>query len=305
MPNTYIDTFDYVRAPNGLEYQSLLGNAARFTSTQPAASTSLTVPATGANSVTVALGYFDRVVILDGSSTEVVQVGPAGATVGATSIPLIAGTQFSHGAGVAWCSDGIYGSLADAIIDASEWLEHLCYQSLLQTTYINELLSMPTMRAAIDTDGQLTFRPRHWPVSSVTAIAIAWTPTLVVTYDPAQTFIDGNGRMCSVPNLIMLPNQQIQNSNLLTTPSRSRKGQVKITYQAGYAYSALPGDLKEAAILLTSDILAKRQNPVGATEIDSGGIRNVAVLRGDNAGESLLFKRAKRILDTSYAIQMF
>lgn len=303
--NTYIDPFTFIRAPHGLEFQSLIGNLARFTTTQSAGATTLTIPMVGANSITVPLAQFDQITIFDGSSSEVVQVGSGGAAVEATSIPLQTPLQYAHGVGVVWCSDGILGSLADQIVEASSWLERICYQSLLQTTYTSELLAMPTMRAVLDNDGQLTFRPRHWPVTSVTGVAIAWTPSLVITYDPAQTFIDGNKRLCSVPNLVMLPSQQIQNTNLIQSPSRSRKGQVQITYQAGYVYSSLPGDLKEAAILLTSDILAKRMNPVGATEIDSGGIRNVAVLRGDNAGESLLFKRAKRILDTNYAIQSF
>ncbi len=295
MPVAYIDCFDFIRNTSGLEYQSIIGNMARFTSVQATQATSLsTTPGP-----TVPLNQFDRITIFDGAQTEVVQVGAAGAGVGATSIPLLSGTslQYAHGVGVAWCSDGVLGSLADQIVDASAWLERICYQTLFQKTYTTEQLAMPTMRAAFDTDGQLTFRPRHWPVNSISGIAVAWTPTLIITYDPTQAFIDGNSRLVSVPNLVMLPGQQVQNTNLIQSPSRSRKGQVQVTYQAGYTYSAIPGDLKEAASLLTSDILAKRLNPVGAPDVSSGGMHISAVLRGDNSGESLLVKRALKILE--------
>lgn len=304
MPNTYIDAFS-ITSVTGLSWQPYVGNLARFTSVQAQGATVLTVPATGLNAISVQLNWFDKLTLFDGVNTEIVQVGSSGAVPGATSIPLLSGTslQYSHGIGVAWCSDGVGGSLADQIIAASAWIESECYQSLLQQTYTSEPLAMPTMRAAIDTDGALTFRPRHWPVTSVTGIAIAWTPTLVTTYDVTQAFIDGDKRLCSVPNLIALPNQQTQNTSF-SSPRRSRKGQVQVTYQAGYAYNALPGNLKEAAVLVVSDLLAKQQNPMGADQLRQGDVQLITTLRGDFTGESLLIKRARQILK-HYSVALY
>src|SRR5579864_5000548 len=169
MPSTYIDIFDFTRATSGLEWQSLLGNAAHFTTLQAQGATSLSVPASGLNAITVQLNQFDHITIMDGSNTEVVQVGSAGAPVGATSIPLLTGTslQFAHAIGVAWCSDGAAGSLADQIVNASKWIEATCYQSLLQTSYVNEPIDMPGIRASVSNRGALTFRPWHWPVTAI------------------------------------------------------------------------------------------------------------------------------------------
>src|SRR5712664_2959667 len=100
MSNTYIDCFDYIRSPSGLEWQSLVGNMARFTSTQNAGVTTLTIPAVGPQSITVPLNQFDRLTIFDGSNTEVVLVASAGAAVGATSVPLTGPTLFAHPSGV-------------------------------------------------------------------------------------------------------------------------------------------------------------------------------------------------------------
>jgi hypothetical protein len=302
MPNAYLDQFDFTRAPHGLEYLSLLGNSARFTSAQTAGATSLTVPTSGAQSITVQLNQFDRVTILDGSNTEVVQVGAAGAAVGASSIPLLAGTslQFTHAIGVAWCSDGTSGSLADQIVNASAWIENtICNQPLLQTTWTNEQLFLPSMRASINNEGILHFRPRHWPVSSLTALSIATTAVSSTAYDPSQAFIDSDKQVCAIPNLVPLPSQgQPVPAPYPITPqlSRSASAQLTITYQSGFAYSALPGEVKEVAILAVSDLLAKRQNPLGADQQRQGDVQIISTLRGDLSGESLLIKRAKGML---------
>jgi len=306
--NTYLDQLDFIRATSGLEYQSLIGNSTRFTSTQAAAATALSVPASGTGSVTVQLNYFDRITIFDGSNTEVVQVGSAGAAVGATSIPLLSGTSlaFSHAVGVAWCSDGTIGSLADQIVDASAWVETFCNQALLLTTYTNELLAMPTMRASINNRGGLHFRPRHWPIQSLSALSVETQPGVSIAYDPTQVFIDSDKQICSMPYMQPLVVQGPSQTPYPTFPvyDRRTEAQLTLTYQAGYAYSTLPGDIKEAGVLVVSDFLAKRHNPVGAAQINSGGTQIVTVLRGDTTGESMLIKRAMKIL-IKYAMESF
>lgn len=298
--NTYIDVFDFTRSTSGLEWQSLVGNMARFTSTQSMGATSLTVPA---SSVTVPLAQFDRLTIFDGTSSEVVQVGAAGASVGATSIPLITGLQFAHASGIAWSSDGTGGSLADQIVAASSWCEQTAYQPFLQTTWTDESLSMPSMRAAIANDGMLTFRPRHWPVNTVSALKVAFTQSLATTYDATQVMIDGDQRLCLVPNLIQFPAQQTSNS-IPPPPTRSMTCKLILTYQAGYTYAALPGDLKEAVILVASDYVARRHNPIGAPDLADGSTRISAIIRGQKTGESLLIARARVSLE-KYSVKLF
>lgn len=309
MVNAYIDQMDFTRSTSGLEYPSLVGNSTRFTTAQAAGVTSLTVPASGVGSITVALSFFDRITIFDGANTEVVQVGSAGALVGATSIPLLSGTtlQYNHAVGVAWCSDGTNGSLADQIINASAWLERECYQSLLQTTYTSEQLTMPSMRASVNNRGSLTFRPRHFPVNSITALSITTASQTTITYDVSAVSIDGNKRNCVIRVLNALPGQlQNQPTNLVQSPfDRNTEADVFVTYSAGYPYSALPGDVKETAILLVSDLLAKRHNPAGFAHVGSGGVQYDAEIRGDVSGESILVKKALRAIAKKYGVESY
>lgn len=304
MTNAYIDAFQFARATTGLEYQSLVGNLARFTSAQTASASSLTVPSAGSNSITVPLNQFDHITIFDGPTSEVVQVASGGAAVGATTIPLVSPLQYNHSAGVAWCSDGVLGSLADDIFSASQWLETICRQSLFQTTYTSEILRMPTMRAALANDGVLHFRPRHFPIATLSSLTINTTQSSSVSYDTAQVFIDGDRQVCELPQLTPVGGQSASPLIVQLLITRQQSAWITINYTAGYGASAMPADVTEAAILLTSDVLAKRLNPMGATEVGSGGRHIAAVLRGDNAGESLLYKRAFKILN-NYTVQPF
>jgi hypothetical protein len=166
------------------------------------------------------------------------------------------------------------------------------------------MLALPTMRAAIDNQFALHFRPRHWPVQTLTSLSITTVPNNTIQYDPTQVIIDSDKQICSMPNMQPLPLAGSGQSPypIWNVPSRYRQAQVVITYTAGF--SVMPPDVIEAAVLLTSDILAKRLNPVGAPDLASGQRHISAVLRGDNSGESLLRKRAQKILD-SYTMQSF
>jgi len=295
--DTYISWFDWSQETTGLEWASLVGNTGRLGTITMGATTLPIVPALTATQI----NQYDVITIFDGSSSETV-TATAPISIGATALTTTA-TTFAHAAGTCYCTDGALGSLAKQIIKASQWLETICRQSLFATTYTNEELGMPTMRASIDNHSTLHFRPRHWPINSLTALSIVTIVGSSITLDPTQVIIDSDKQICSLPNFQTL---SIGGGTVAYPPwnivSRYQEAQLILTYTAGYA--TLPADITEAVVLLTSDILAKRQNPVGATEIDSGVRRNIAVLRGDNTGESLLFKRAKRILD-NYTMQSF
>jgi hypothetical protein len=295
--NLYATVFDIQRNPTGLELGSLIGNVARLSSAVIVGATSLSVmPIT-----TVALAINDRITIFDGSSSEVVSVASTVA-IGQASIPLLVGTQYAHVQYTALCSDGVMGSLADQVVDASAELENYLQQSLFQATY-TETLRMPSMRASIDNEGLLVFRPRHFPVMADTGISIARSNAQTLTYDASQAIIDGGQQVVSVPWLVVGSGGGSTYS-IMPTISRSASLYLTITYTAGYPAASMPGDVREACVLLTCDILAKRLNPLGAADIQSGDRRVSSVLRGDNSGESLLFKRAAKILDT-YSIQSF
>lgn len=298
MAIAYLSCFDYALSPSGLEYNSLIANMTRVASPGViAGATSLPLIA----GLTVALNQYDRLSIFDGAFSETVAIAST-AIQGATSVncsPFL----FSHLAGTPVCGDGVMGSLANAIYTASTYLENICQQSLFLTTYTNELLAMPTIRASMDNQNTLHFRPRHWPISSLSALSIASMPNLPIVYDPTQVVIDSDKQICTMPNL-----QPLVSSGQAPYPlwgtgmSRNQWSQLSITYLSGFA--VIPADVVEAAILLTSDILAKRLNPQGAPDLGSGGRHISAVLRGDNSGESLLYKRARAILSV-YSMESF
>lgn len=292
MPNLYIDHLIYQRSPSGLESASLLGNSMRFTSLTAAAAT--TIPNTP--NLTVQLNQYDQVTIFDGPNSEVVTVA-ATATVGASSFTIAApGLQFQHAAGVPMCSNGVLGSLADQIVTACDWLESdFTYQSLFQATYTNEILPMPSMRASIDNQNALVLRPTHFPVTAINSIVLQAQQGQTLTLAVAQAFIDASAQVVKVPILnatgptsqVFFPQQPM---------SRTVNMWATIGYTAGFVPSALPPAIRDGAVLLTSEILSRRQNPTQADQIMLGRKMLVATMRGDQSGESLFVKQAARKL---------
>ena len=292
MPNLYIDHFQYQRSPSGLESASLLGNSMRFTSLTAAAAT--TIPNTP--NLTVQLNQYDQVTIFDGPNSEVVIVA-ATATVGASSFTIQApGLQFQHAAGVPMCSNGVLGSLADQIVSACDWLESdFTYQSLFQNTYTSEILPMPSMRASIDNQNALVLRPTHFPITAINSIVLQAQQGQTLTLAVAQAFIDASAQTVRVPILnatgptsqVFFPQQPM---------SRTANMWATIGYTAGFVPAALPPAIRDGAVLLVSEILRRRYNPTGADQVRSGGVSQVAMLRGDMTGESLFVKQAARKL---------
>lgn len=299
MPSTYISPFDFARSPSGLEYASLVGNMVRFAGAASAGATSITIFSPG---LTVALNPYDQIYIFDQLNSEIAIV-TAAATTGATTIQCQA-LQFAHAVGTPICSDGVLGSLGTVIFSSGQWLETICHQSLYVSTYTNEQLAIPTMRASIDNQYALHFRPRHWPITALSSVAVTIIVGNTVNYDPAQVIIDSDRQICSIPNLQPLPPMGSGQAPypIWNVSNRYREGQLTITYNSGF--SPLPNDVTEAAILLASDVIAKRENPIGALEVSSGNRHISAAIRGDTSGDTILFKRAKKILD-NYTVQSF
>lgn len=291
MPNTYIDFFQYQRSPSGLETASLLGNSMRLSTTANAGALALN----NTPNLVVQLNLYDPVTIFDGPNSEVVLVA-ATAAAGNSSFTIQApGLQFQHAAGTPMCSNGVLGSLADQIVDACAWLEaDFTYQPLFAATY-TETLPMPSMQASIDTQNMLLFRPKHFPVTAVSAISIAAIQGQGMVLDATQAFIDANQQYVRVPVLNATgPASQVYFPQMPF--NRQQQQWLTITYTAGFVPSALPADIRDAAVLLTSVILSRRQNPTGADQIDFADKKLVATLRGDNTGEGLLVKEARHKL---------
>lgn len=302
MPNTYLDPFVYQRAVTGLESASLIGNLGRLTSALAAGVSSLPV---GPNT-TVALNMFDNITIFDGPNTEVCMVGSSTA-IGASSVPLLQPTQFAHGQYVAYCSDGVMGSLADALVEASNWIENLCQQSLFQQTYTNETLRMGSMRGSLDNRNNLVFRPRHFPLVSDSGITIESSINDPVTYDQTQIILDGAKQVVTVPWLVPVGAGSGGGSlwsSVLPPSSRESNLYLLITYTAGYLPANMPGDIRDVAVALTSEILGRRQNPTGANSVRLGDKQITVTSSRDTIGESLLVKMVKQKLQP-YSIEAF
>lgn len=301
--NTYIDVFTYLRAVTGLETASLVGNLGRTTSAQLAGVSSLPVgPAT-----TVPLSQFDQITIFDGPNTEVCMVGSAGAAAGATSIPLLQPTQFAHAQYTSFCTDGVLGSLADSIIEASNWIENICQQSQFQQTYTGETIRMGSMRGALDNRNNLVFRPRHFPVVSDSGITVESSINDPVVYDQSQLILDGAKQVVTVPWLLPVGAGSGSSSfwNSVAPPyGRADNLYLLITYVAGYLPANMPGDIRDCTVMLTSEILGRRENPTGADSIRLGDKQLTVTTSRDTLGESLLVKIVKQKLQP-YSVEAY
>lgn len=306
MSNTYLDPFQYQQQATGLILSSFVGNIGRLSQAAQAGVTSLSItPA-----LTVALNQYDNVYLFDGPNSEIVQVGSPGAAQGSTSIQVLqAPTQFAHSSGVIFCTDGTLGSLGQQIFTASQWIEDdICFQALWATTYVGEILTLPTMRAALDNQGNLHFRPRHFPITALSAISIKTSQQQVYSYDPTQAIIDSDQQTVDIPVLALIGttgNQAQTNTWYPSVPiTRQTTGWITINYTSGFAQGALPWPVTRACTLLTSECFVQLENPIGADSITQGKRAVTFAIRGDTSGESLLVKQAKQLL-SKYIMQTF
>lgn len=288
--NTYISILDYLRAPSGHDTSTLVGNVATLSAAVTAGvmSLSLNQPLTAAQSTG------DRVTIFDGSSSEVVTL-TLPADVGATTLQCTA-VAAAHAAGTPICTDGSGGSLADMIVNASAQIEAFCRQPLLQTTHVNEVLPLRTMRAAVTRDYGLTLRPKQFPVTTVTAATIVIDATTRLTLDVSQAFIDVDAQLVSIATLTTTSGTSGFWGLFGPAVARTQSGFVQLSYTAGYLYASLPSDVRQACTWLVSDLLSDRRNPTGAAEVKLGDVQLVTRLRGETTGRSVLVMRAESAL---------
>lgn len=292
--SSYLDVPAYLRSAANQETASLLGLNTTITGAPAAGTTNLPVAAS--------LGWATGLAwILDGPSSEVVVVtGSADGTHVTLAAP---GTALAHANGASFSQAGTAGALAELILRASAWIEGYCQQgvsgdrSLFAATR-TERWTMPSARAALDRDQVLAVRPGHFPVQSVSALAIEFGQGQNLAFDVTQIELPAAGRLVHLPYLLQAspsPGQQL----LLESRglSRSRRQWAVLTYVGGFNAGALPYDIQQACAWVVSDLLAFRQNPTGAAEMRLGKKALVARLRGDLTGDSILLLRAKAALE--------
>lgn len=302
MPSAYLDVPTFLRAAVNLETASLLG-------LNTSVGGSATVAA-GAASLPVAssTGWVAGPLwLLDGPYSEVVQVTAA---PDATHLTLAApGTRYAHAPGVSASQGGSGGALADVILRASGWIEGYCQHGAdptdrsLYAISRSERWGMPSARASLDRDGVLFVRPGHFPVQSVSAVAVELGQGQSLALDATQVELPASGRVVEVPYLLGsgvtagLP-FLMQATGL----SRARRQWVTLTYTGGLPPGALPYDLQLACVWVASELLAERRNPTGAARLHLGKLDLEARPRGDLSGDSILLLQAKHALDPYRAI---
>jgi hypothetical protein len=297
----YVDVPAFVRGAMGIETASLLGGNSQLASAAAQGATSLVV-ADGTN-FAAGVGW-----ILDGASSELITI----ASVSGATLTLGEGTQAAHGAGVCVATGGASGSLAEALVRASAWVEGYCGHGrpgnasdpLLFALSRSERYRLPGPHATLDPAGVLTVRPLHFPVQAVSALTLDWGLGQTWTLDVTQLEFPGTARSFDVPP----PLPVTGTTGFVGAPggwprawsdialSRSGPLWVALTYIGGLTASALPYDFVQAVSWVACHLLGYRENPTGAAERRMGKKALVSRLRGDLGDESLLLADAKRAL---------
>jgi len=199
--SAYLDVPGYLRATTGQETASLLGLNTTLGGAGTVAAGTTALP------VAASAGWAAGPLwILDGPSSEVAQVtGSADGTHLTLAAP---GTAFAHAAGVSAAQAGAGGSLAEALLRASAWMENYCQQGSatgdrsLFALGRTERWGMPGVRAWLDADGVLVVRPGHFPVQAVASLAVTLWDGTAVTLDVSGAQIGASGRMIETPVMV-------------------------------------------------------------------------------------------------------
>jgi hypothetical protein len=285
--NLYTDPYRYTRAASGHDTSTVIGNLTRIASPGIIAGATSIPLVAPTNAV---LNIFDPVVIFDGANSEEVTI-TATANQGATSLTVSA-TQHAHAAGTPIAGDGSQGSLPAMIVNASAEIEAYCRQSLLQAEHTNEVLPLRSMRASVSNDYQLVVRPKQVPVTSITGITAMLNASTSLALDPSEIFIDADGQTATLALMNVTGINTSQFGNVTPALFPNTPGWIELSYTAGYAYAALPNDIRQAAVWLVSDLLSDRRNPTGSAELKYGDVQTKHRLAGEAQGRSQLTTKA-------------
>lgn len=285
--SAYLDVPGYLRAATNLETASLVGLSTTLGGGATLAAGAVSVP------VAASAGWVaEPLWLLDGPWSEVAQVtGSADSTHLTLAAP---GTRWPHAPGVSVSQAGAAGSLAELILRASAWIEGFCQQGTatdrsLYALSRTEQWGMPGTRAWIDRDTVAVVRPGHFPVQSVSALTLDQGEVGATMLDVSRAHLPSDGRLIEVPLLADV--------DPLLALSRSRRAWISVTYTGGVIPGALPYDLAQACVWITSELLAERRNPTGAARLRQGKFELQARPWGDRSGDSTLLLQAKAALE--------
>ncbi len=295
----YLDVPTFARGAPGVETASLVGGA----------STLATSFASGVTAITVSSGASfaaGPAWICDGPNSELVAI----ASVSGAVLTLAAGLGASHAAGVSIATPGVAGALADVLARASSWVESYCGQgrpgaatdpTLFALARV-ETLRLPGPMAALDPSGVLTVRPPHFPVQTVSALALDWGQGVTWSLDPTQIKLPSFARSFDVPAPLPLPGSLPGAPGLPRTWEtliRGRAGPlwVNLTYVAGLPAASLPWDFVQAVAWVACHLLGVRENPTGAAERHIGKKQLINRQRGDRDDTSFWLASARTALE--------
>ena len=285
--SAYVDVPGYLRAATNLETASLLGLNTALGGAATVAAGAVSLP------VVSSAGWgAGPLWLLDGPWSEVAQViGSADSTHLTLAAP---GTRWPHAPGVSVSQAGASGSLAELVLRASAWMEGYCQQGApadrsLYALIRTEQWGMPGARAWIDRDAVAVVRPGHFPVQSASALTLDQGEWGAMTLDVSQVRLPADGRLIEASLLAGI--------DPLLALSRSRRAWLSVTYIGGVTPGALPYDLAQACVWITSALLAERRNPTGAARVRQGKFELQARPWGDHSGDSTLLLQAKAALE--------
>lgn len=285
--SAYLDVPGYLRAATNQETASLLGLNTTLGGATTLAAGAVSLP------VVASVGWSAGALwLLDGPWSEVVRVtGLADSTHLTLAAP---GTLWPHAPDISVSQAGAAGSLAETILRASAWMEGYCQQGTatdrsLYAISRTEQWGMPGSRAWIDRDAIAVVRPGHFPVQSVSALALDQGEAGAFALDVARARLPSDGRLIEAPLFAGI--------DPLLALSRSLRAWINVTYVGGVTPGALPYDLAQACVWVTSELLAERRNPTGAAQIRQGKFELQARPWGDRSGDSTLLLQAKAALE--------
>jgi hypothetical protein len=240
------------------------------------------------------MGYQDGkpIYILDGPNTEIVPTR----TYADSILTLVVSTAYAHLVGTSVSTDGLQGSLAVAIIDASSWLENYCCQGTPQDRSLwsksrTEILSLSMGRAYIDNRGTLFLSPHTWPITSVVSATLQLSGRSIIDVNINGAMISADRRTLIFPNMVA--------SNALASSWRKTEAGIRLTYVAGFANGSVPYDIQRATAWIVQEFLAYSMNPTGAAELRQGDVM-IKQRQGGNikncSADSIFLTQAKGIL---------
>ena len=180
-------------------------------------------------------------------------------------------------------------TISGMITRASAAMDDYIGYSLLREDITDE-----KCQGMVDADNNLVVYTRKRPINSVSSVEI-----VKGTYSGALTLTSGGKATYDIPvtrDRVVFPGADatLQTVSIIDWGAlRTTNFYTEVSYNAGYYGYEIPQPVQDACQLWVMDIIARKQNPSGATSIKQGGI---AMSFAQRSGESDLIKDAHALL---------